>query len=97
MLFYCCLPRIQVPEDGVKEYVLSGHSVQQCKRLVTLKDNDLSRGMFLYVEGPHRIWLKKLAQFYFTLRISGAEELLTELDTEGRNILPAHLFSPFSP
>ncbi len=61
-------------------YILSGHSEKQWNRLEALKGRDLSRGVFLYVEGPRRIWLKKLPQHYFTLRAMAGDELLQKID-----------------
>ena len=73
----------QVP-IGEEEFIYSCHSALQWKRLATLGDKDLSRGVFLHVEGPHRLWLKKVPQFYFSLRLFGGDKLVTEVDTEGR-------------
>jgi len=37
-------------------YLVSCYSDKQWRRLDALKDKDLSRGVFLHVEGPRRYW-----------------------------------------
>jgi hypothetical protein len=42
-----------------------------------LESEGHSKDIFLHVEGPRRLWLKKAKQYYFTLRLSEAKEELS--------------------
>lgn len=57
--------------------MIGGNSDKQLKLLDCLNVEGLSHDLLLHVEGPHRLWLKKTQQYYFTLRLS-----------EGRGVLP---------
>lgn len=67
---------LQVSDNGHEGFIISGNSSKQLKLLERLECEGLSDDVFLHVEGPHRLWLKKARQYYFTLRLSeGSEEL----------------------
>lgn len=59
-------------------FIIGGNSGKQLKLLEQLENEGLSRDTFLHVEGPHRLWLKKTKQYYFTLRLSEAREGLSK-------------------
>ena len=56
--------------------MIGGNSDKQLERLKFFGGQSLPHETFLHVEGPHRLWMKKYKQFYFTLRIAGAREML---------------------
>lgn len=61
-----------MPEtDDVGRFIIAGNSELQVKLLDQLERVGLSPSALLHVEGPHRIWLKRVPQFYFSLRVSG--------------------------
>ena len=65
--------------------MICGNSDKQLKLLDCLNVEGSSQDLLLHVEGPHRLWLKKMKQYYFTLRLS-----------EGRSVLPqdGKLYTP---
>lgn len=68
-----------MPDDDKDEEgcIIGGNSSKQLKLLERLESEGLSQDTFLHVEGPHRLWLKKAKQHYFTLRLSEAKEELS--------------------
>ena len=54
-------------DDEMSSYLISGTTRQQKDLLHSLKD---AQDILLYVEGPHRLWLHSVQQFYYTLRLS---------------------------
>ena len=60
--------------DDAMDFVIGGNSLKQLQLLERLEGEGLSEGTFLHVEGPHRLWLKKMRQYYFTIRLSEAKE-----------------------
>lgn len=65
-----------MPGEGSEGFIVGGNSSKQLQLLERLESEGLSQDTFLHVEGPHRLWLKKTKQYYFTLRLSeGKEEL----------------------
>ncbi len=48
-----------------------------------MESEGISANSFLHVEGPQRIWLKKVKQYYYTLRVMDEQSV----DKEGRLIM----------
>ena len=53
-------------------FVVSAHTGAQLSLLQSLAD---LQGQLLHVEGPHRIWMNKTQQFYYSLRQSASREI----------------------
>lgn len=78
-------------DDGDEGLIICGNSVKQLQHLEDLGHEDLSSTTLLHVEGPHRLWIKKKPQHYFTLRISEGKEVLSKAggDLSNEGVLPA--------
>ena len=83
-----CSFLIQTPtnaEEGhseeENEFILSGSTASQLKKLNILS-NAHSSSLLLYVEGPHRIWINKIAMPYFSLRLSSNDSRQFNDDSE---------------
>ena len=51
-----------------QSFILASSTQRQLRRLQNLPN---LKGRLLHVEGPHRFWLKKIPQYYYTLELSG--------------------------
>lgn len=72
------LPWLQLLSGALEDsYLLTSSTQAQVSHLDALKD--LS-GALLYVEGPHRLWMKAVLQHYYSLRLL----LRKEGEAEGR-------------
>lgn len=77
------ITEIKVPLNDTDSHIISGSTEPQLKLLHSLGEGCSTP--LLHVEGPHRLWLRKLQQFYYSLRLlpegtegGGAEEAVEE-------------------
>ena len=73
-----------MPLSDEDSHIISGTTEHQLKILLSVGEGHSTP--LLHVEGPHRLWLRKLQQFYYSLRLlpEGTEGVgAKEADEEG--------------